>query len=615
MRKKFLTFAAFLAAFGFATQSCTNDDVENGALANAQNQNYIKYSTLMDGMNATRAASTTVSVMNVADEEMDVIGYYANDVATAAQQGIQYVGVSNAPITLKYGTAWDYKNPADMSFWPGGDIYFQAVYPNTLTDDVIEANPLDVADATPKLNRNVTIQSDADDQVDLVFGDAVASTGTVGLVFKHGLSKIDFNAQMLTSTMSARIKDVKIHNVYAQANVGFLGAVNGQKRDLSVSGYTALAAANSFDAGITETAVTAYNSTSNPTTNLMADGGSLIMMPQTAALMTADSKTLIPAWTTTNGTAVPLTTADNAASLATYFELDVYLKTQDGTELLGSYNSGTDTYTYAKVYIPFQANWEQGTSYTYTFQIGAGTGGFAADGTPIFAPISYTVSSVTDWTAGGNTNMPQEPAAAPTHEYVEIAGIKWATMNVGAESVTDYGLYFQWGDTQGYTASQVGGGSGNKYFGQEDYKWTNDGGETFTKYNSTDGKTVLDLEDDAVTAAWGGNWRMPTAEEFDALSAATTSEWTDDYQDSGVSGFVLTDDTDSSKVLFFPAAGYCNSGSVMNVDVGGGGHYWSSSLYDNIVSGYCLFFNSSDVYWQNYDGRYNGFPVRGVLDE
>ena len=51
------------------------------------------------------------------------------------------------------------------------------------------------------------------------------------------------------------------------------------------------------------------------------------------------------------------------------------------------------------------------------------------------------------------------------HEYVEIAGIKWATCNIGANSITDYGLYFQWGDTQGYTADQVGSGEGKKFFG------------------------------------------------------------------------------------------------------------------------------------------------------
>ena len=365
MRKNIFFFAA-LAAFGFVAQSCTNDDVQNGNEA-PQAAQYIRFSNpLMDGMNATRAASTTAAVMNVADEEMDVIGYYANDVATAAQQGIQYVGVSDAPITLKYGTAWDYKNSADMSFWPGGDICFQAVYPSTHTG--VTVNPTAVAEKTPQLNRNVTIQSDAANQIDLVFGDAVANSGTVGLVFKHGLSKIDFNAQMLTSTMSARIKDVKIHNVYAQANVGFLGAVSGQKRDLSVSGYTALAAANSFDAGITEKAVAAYDADDNPLTDLMAAGGSLILMPQTADLMTADSKALIPAWSPAETTGT-IEIANTAGTLATYFELDVYLETQDGTILLGSKDASDPEnieYTYAKVYIPFQANWAQGTKYTYT---------------------------------------------------------------------------------------------------------------------------------------------------------------------------------------------------------------------------------------------------------
>ena len=41
-------------------------------------------------------------------------------------------------------------------------------------------------------------------------------------------------------------------------------------------------------------------------------------------------------------------------------------------------------------------------------------------------------------------------------EYVDLglpSGTLWATMNVGASSETDYGLYFAWGETQGYTAS------------------------------------------------------------------------------------------------------------------------------------------------------------------
>ena len=206
--------------------------------------------------------------------------------------------------------------------------------------------------------------------------------------------------------------------------------------------------------------------------------------------------------------------------------------------------------------------------------------------------------------------MPYDPYGG--HDYVEIGNLKWATMNVGATGVTDYGLYFQWGDTKGYTRSQVGSGSGQKYFGWADYKYNPSGdGSTFTKYNSSDKKKVLEASDDAVAAAWGGNWRMPTTEEFVALSNAVNSTWTTDYQGSGVKGLILTDKTDSSKVLFFPAAGDCFNGRVY--DVGSRGNYWASSLYSsNVDNGRYMGFSSSGVGWRSSSNRYYGFAVRGV---
>ena len=230
-------------------------------------------------------------------------------------------------------------------------------------------------------------------------------------------------------------------------------------------------------------------------------------------------------------------------------------------------------------------------------------------------------------TVDNNTVHYNPSSPTPSHDFVEIGGIKWATMNVGANSITDTGLYFQWGDTQGYTASQVGDGEGLKYFDWEDYKYaeldtsgsngsgsgSGSGGGTYkmNKYNETDGKTVLEASDDAVTAAWGGQWRMPTKDEYAALGNAVNSAWTADYQGSGVAGLVCTDKTDSSKVLFFPAAGYCGNGSVY---VGSYGYYWSSSVdSSNVQYADGLSFNSSSVNWQNISDRYYGFAVRGVL--
>jgi uncharacterized protein (TIGR02145 family) len=198
------------------------------------------------------------------------------------------------------------------------------------------------------------------------------------------------------------------------------------------------------------------------------------------------------------------------------------------------------------------------------------------------------------------------PYVAP-HDYVEIGGVKWATMNVGANTITDYGLHFQWGDTQGYTTAQV---PSEKAFSWNDYKYGNSG-STLTKYNKTDGKTVLDSEDDAVTAAWGGNWRMPTKEEFQALVNATTNQWT---TIDGVNGRLFTDKTDSSKTLFFPAAGGCGGGDVWNV--GSYGYYWSRSLITNDVSyAWYLNFYDGSVSPDGNGNRYRGYSVRGVFGE
>jgi len=215
------------------------------------------------------------------------------------------------------------------------------------------------------------------------------------------------------------------------------------------------------------------------------------------------------------------------------------------------------------------------------------------------------------------TVMHYEPYVAPvapvqTHEWVEIGGIKWATMNIGANSITDTGLYFQWGDTQGYTASQVGSGEGQKYFGENDCIYYNGG--SYTKYNAGDSLITLESTDDAVKAAWGGNWRMPTVSEFIALGKAVTSAWTADYQGSGVAGVVLTSNADGA-TLFFPACGYANYGSVSNVI--SNGYYWSSSLNADCggSDAYYLYFSNGGVNWDSDDGsRCCGYLVRGVLD-
>ena len=195
------------------------------------------------------------------------------------------------------------------------------------------------------------------------------------------------------------------------------------------------------------------------------------------------------------------------------------------------------------------------------------------------------------------------------YEYVDLglpSHLKWAKCNVGAEKETDAGLYFAWGETTGYTTSQVGT---DKEFSWSDYKYEN-GGSDLTKYNQSDSKTVLESADDAASQVMGSDWRMPTKDEFQELLDNTDKLWT---TINGVSGYKFTSNKEGyqNNSIFIPAAGYCGDGGVDNV--GNGGGVWSSSLntsssdsawFLNFGSGYCNM--SSD------GGRCGGQSVRGV---
>ena len=201
------------------------------------------------------------------------------------------------------------------------------------------------------------------------------------------------------------------------------------------------------------------------------------------------------------------------------------------------------------------------------------------------------------------------------YEYVDLglpSGLKWAKCNVGAEKETDYGYYFQWGETEPHDVDTP--------YDWANYKYSDDFYNTLTKYNYTtsygedpDGKTTLELEDDAARANMGGNWRMPRPSEFRELLVCPINEWVEDFNGSGVSGRKFTSKTDESKYIFIPASGY-RFGSSLYFQ-GGGGGIWSSSLYTAVPYSACfLSFSSDNFNADNNIGRFHGFVVRGVMD-
>ena len=246
------------------------------------------------------------------------------------------------------------------------------------------------------------------------------------------------------------------------------------------------------------------------------------------------------------------------------------------------------------------------TDYATTLEFGnTGYSGSLEFKRGIFAGRYYT-------TANGGALEVEAISAAPSHEYVDLgltSGTLWATCNVGADTPEGYGSYFAWGETElknTYTW---------KTYQYCYYMVTN---KKLTKYcnNSslgysgfTDNLTTLVAGDDAATAKWGGNWRMPTQEEWQELFHNTTVTL---ETRNGVNGCLLTANNGSGNSIFLPAAGFRLNNAFQFT--GEYGFYWSSSLYTE--DAYCAlqyFFNLDDEmdYLDNSDRCY-GMSIRAV---
>lgn len=202
----------------------------------------------------------------------------------------------------------------------------------------------------------------------------------------------------------------------------------------------------------------------------------------------------------------------------------------------------------------------------------------------------------------------------------------WANKNIGAETEEDAGLYFQWGDTQGYTVEQVGV---DKQFTWDDYIWNE--GSSVTKYTDDDGLTVLESADDAATINMGSNWRMPTGEELRELISNTDiyfisidnneiqATYEGDTSDNiyfqeaeTMKGLKFYRKDNRSKYIFIPTSGFIDNGSILSDR--SQGRLWSSSVRISRVDDAqnLVFTSSSGIGSIFVNVRYYGFPIRGV---
>jgi hypothetical protein len=122
----------------------------------------------------------------------------------------------------------------------------------------------------------------------------------------------------------------------------------------------------------------------------------------------------------------------------------------------------------------------------------------------------------------GNAYMEQ----ANGHEFVDLGlSVLWASMNVGAKNIYEFGLTYKWGETKPSACSR------------EQYKfdirpevdlklpgvvYPLSKYVVYSNNSTTDYRNVLESCDDAAYSNFGGSWRMPTSAEWEELFSC---EW------------------------------------------------------------------------------------------
>lgn len=258
------------------------------------------------------------------------------------------------------------------------------------------------------------------------------------------------------------------------------------------------------------------------------------------------------------------------------------------------------------------------------------------DGGKLIYPVDH-VSEVNFFNAQDTILVSPSDTTSSNHDYVDLglpSGTLWAAYNVGATKPEENGDYFAWGETETknvYNAKTYKYGTAKidtSYYGALvlDSLWKYNFGNEHP--GTIDNLSTLLPEDDAATANWGKEWRMPTNEEMIELKENCYVVKKRDYKNK-VNGMIFfkakrTDDKGrfvdeydsyysmSDPHIFFPAADRYTDWSSRD---GSSfyGYYLSSSLREereNVALG--LDFDGYGVYADGGMSRQYGYPVRAV---
>ena len=211
-----------------------------------------------------------------------------------------------------------------------------------------------------------------------------------------------------------------------------------------------------------------------------------------------------------------------------------------------------------------------------------------------------------DWD-GATLSFSNEFCPDGNHPHMIDLGLpsatKWACCNIGANSPAECGDHFAWGET---TPKSI--------FRTNNYKWFIGGdSHNITKYccnsnyGTVDGRTELELEDDAAFVHWGAEWHMPSLSQLFELLNNCTSEWA---KVNGMGGCLFKSKTNDS-AIFFPLAGWRPDGLGLDAVGNYWSHHYDYGTWPHLAYILCIKYGNTGAYGA-YLPRHYGANVRAV---
>lgn len=377
MKKNLFMTAAAIAAL--LTGCSTDEEIAN---IETSAKNAIGFNIV------SNSAETKATIYNNGSTNFDFDVFAFNSTTGKLFMGTHQTDFGHDGVDIVYkDSKWDYKNPADLAYWPTNKLDFYAVSP-AISDQnlIINLSWLIHSDKQQIIHTTVDEFASGTKNLDVMYAVAKNQTkssknGIVQLNFNHTLSQVLFRAKVQYKSMEVTIKEMALKNFYFGGTFTFPTDGN----DLAQGNWTYTdiqhtSAGRGFTVKKAGTDITASSTTEAQW--ITVENDPMLFIPQT-----------LTAWKTTPESAV--TKADGDSQKNSYLEITMKL-TQNKQYLIGSETE------YETIYVPFGAEWQPGKRYIYTLIFG---GGYDKDGNPILAPITFE-PEVTSWeNASGYTDQ------------------------------------------------------------------------------------------------------------------------------------------------------------------------------------------------------------------